>query len=718
MIPPRRSEFQVEGCAVAVVRRIVVLWVLSWLLPGVVAVATAQAPAERPVLDLPEARIAEVYQANWHNTLRPCRDDALPRQADSPHVEPKRPWKVDVEGHYPGWYPGVDVKHMAAAYLACVGDLPLVLRAWELTSEQYQMPDGGVQPSTMKDNPQGTWPETNSDQSLVFYPLRLTATIDYLLLGDLIFRYSQDRDWLRVQLPRLRRARDFIGGWVDPDGLLHSDSYDLDQVYREIDGVAQASAILALRRLAALEAVAGDPVEEQRAQELASRLQAGTALFWDEDLQYFAEHLVYRRVARSEDASVTVTASSELDEQHAAKLAIDGVTGIGVDAFGAGRGAAGSSEWVSRGETAGAWLRIDFAAPTNVCGLILVNRTAVGVLPGERFATGLLEFSDGDPVPVQFNRLNISRAAVRFPSRTVRWIRFRGLEMQGSGGTHAGLAEVRVLDGDQPHARITHGMTDTNFAMLGFDVTDQKTADRVWTRFRERETNFYEWNGVRAPTWISNHAELYSPLELNRRAPRKDCVAMGRTWRYDALMRRRMGDGAGLARALQDAALLFDRPSGGGAGFFAERYGLGKFQPGDESQANVPKYSEYPAVLASTVLQECLLGLSADARGVVSISPCVPEDWYARGFGARGCHVIHGYRLAFHYTQATVEGSLTGPAGRRVLRVQLPPSVRDTQVRLRIDGNDRPVLCEQGHCELALQLDGERPATFAIRRAD
>jgi hypothetical protein len=675
----------------------------------------AEDPAELPSLQLPDPRISEVYLGNWRNTLLPCKVTAKPMQPPGPHVEPDRPWKVDVEGHYPGWYPGVDVKHLAAAYLACGRDLPLVLRAWELTSGQYQMADGGIQPSTMKDNPQGTWPETNSDQSIVFYPLRLTATIDYLLLGDLIFRYSQDRDWLKSQLPRMRRAATFIAGWTDPDGLLHSDSYDLDQVYREIDGVAQASAILALRRLADLESVAGSPDHEATARNLAERLRAGTREYWVEADGYFAEHLAYLTVATASDPRITVTASSELDARHTALRAIDGVTGIGVDAFGAGNGAAGSSEWAAREETRGAWLRIEFPQPTRICGAIMVNRTDPAVQPGERFARGSLEFSDGgDPVTVEFNQLGISRASVRFPARSVRWIRFRGNEVQGTGGTSAGLAEFRVLPADQPHRRITHGMTDTNFAMVGFNVADDSIAARVWEAFRAREPRFHEWNGVRAPTWISDKAESYTPLELNRRAPRKDCVAMGRTWRYEALMRRRLGDGEGLYQTIRDAIALYDRPSGGGAGFFAERYGLGKFQPGDESQANVPKYTEYPAVFASTILQECLLGLTVDVRGTVSIAPCVPTDWYAKGFGATGCGVVHELQLGFTYSEDKVEGTLSGPNGTRTILVAVPPSLRTRAIQVTVNGIPREATLEQGSCRLDIPIDGQRPSTFSV----
>lgn len=245
-----------------------------------------------PVLNLPDSKISEVYRANWINTLQPCTENLQPANPENPHAEPKRPWKVDVNGHYPGWYPGVDVKHQAAAYLACGYDLARVLQAWHLITRHHMMSDGGIKPSTMYDNPQGIWPEATAEDTVVYYPLKLVATIDYLLLGDLIFRYSQDRQWLNENLPAMRKARDYLAGWMDQEGLLLSYSYDLDQVYREIDGVAQAAVCLAFNKLADLERIAGGPCDVQRAASLAAQIKLGCSRhLWDADRGFFTEHL-------------------------------------------------------------------------------------------------------------------------------------------------------------------------------------------------------------------------------------------------------------------------------------------------------------------------------------------------------------------------------------------------------------------------------------------
>ncbi|MBI2424687.1 MAG: discoidin domain-containing protein [Candidatus Hydrogenedentes bacterium] len=670
-----------------------------------------------PVLNLPDPKIAEVYRGNWLNALQPCIEPlssvTTPKDRDS---EPQRPWRVDVKGHYPGWYPGVDVKHSAAAYLACRKDLPLVLRAWDLTVSRYQRPDGAVHAMTMNGNPHEVVPETTIQGNVVYYPLRLTGAIDFLLLGDIIFRFSQDQAWLQQNLPVMARTAAHIEGWMDDEGLLHSDSYDLDQVYREIDGVALAAAFNAFRRLAALESVAGTPERQQHYDAVAVRLAgAANKHFFDPQRGYYMEHLIYNNIAQANRMGAAVSASSELDGDHAAAKAIDGILGRGMDAFGAGIGAAGQNEWATKGETAGAWLQVSLKQPERIGKVILLNRTDPNTEPGERFAAGRLEFSDGsDPVEVLFNSLEISRAVASFTPREVAWVKFTGTRMQGEGGANAGLAEFQILPAEEPYTKVTHGMTDTNYAMLAFGAADETHAGSVWDYFRKHEAAFYQVGDLNAPTWIAEDTPSYSDAELNRRAPRKDCVAMARIWRYDALMRQRMDDGDGLYRTVTYANALYDRPSGGGAGLFAERYGLGRFQPGDESQANVPAYAEYPAVYNSTIVQQTLLGLDVDVHGTIAIAPCVPAAWYAQGFGAEGCGLLNTRDLGFTYHADRVEGWVSGAEGTQTLRVRLPRGVDPAACTAIVEAKTVPHLVESGAVRFDVPVKGLGKTGFRV----
>lgn len=82
-----------------------------------------------------------------------------------------------------------------------------------------------------------------------------------------------------------------------------------------------------------------------------------------------------------------------------------------------------------------------------------------------------------------------------------------------------------------------------------------------------------------------------------------------------SLVRKRVANGSGVLNSQvgrHTTTSLQTCPSRGGAGLFAERYGLGRFQPGDEGQATIAAYAEYPAVYSAIVVQQALLGLEVE----------------------------------------------------------------------------------------------------------
>ena len=221
---------------------------------------------------------------------------------------------------------------------------------------------------------------------------------------------------------------------------------------------------------------------------------------------------------------------------NAAAKAIDGVLGYGINAVSVG-GAAGESEWVAKGETVGAWIRVDLKTPTAVGRVILYNRQVAGIRPCETFAAGHLDFSDGSRVEARFGPGPGSRAVVPFASRTVSWVKFTGDKMQGEGKGNAGLAEFEIHPSAEPYLKHTHGMTDVNFALVGYGVADNAQAKSVWRYFKAHEEAFYIRKGVACPTWTAELPETYAADELNSINPDKDRTAFGRMWRHNVWMR-------------------------------------------------------------------------------------------------------------------------------------------------------------------------------------
>jgi hypothetical protein len=151
-------------------------------------------------------------------------------------------------------------------------------------------------------------------------------------------------------------------------------------------------------------------------------------------------------------------------------------------------------------------------------------------------------------------------------------------------------------------------------------------------------------------------------------------------------MRKRMGDGDGIYKTIRYANDLYRRPSGGGRGFFGERYDLGRFTPGDDGQDSTPRYAEYPAEYNATVVGEVLLGVSADVRGTILIDPCVPAAWYASGFGIENPGVLKDRDIGYAYDAHQMRGWVKGKPGTQFFRVRLPPGVKT--VRVVQDGKD------------------------------
>ena len=446
---------------------------------------------------------------------------------------------------------------------------------------------------------------------------------------------------------------------------------------------------------------------------MAKRLADGARKhLWDAKLGYFYEYAETNNIARSNRLGSIGGVSSEHGPTNAATKAIDGVLGYGADAVHVG-GAAGQSEWAAKGETVGAWIQVNLKMPTAISRVILYNRQAVGIRPCETFAIGRLDFSDGSTEPVRFNTGLGSRAVVPFASRTVSWVKFTGDKMQGEGKGSAGLAEFEIHPSAAPYLKHTHGMSDVNFALVGYGVADDVQAGSIWRYFQAHEDAFYTFKGLHCPTWTAELPETYTGDELNTINPDKDRTAFGRMWRHDVWMRKRMGDGEGIYKTIGYANDLYHHPSGGGPGFFGERYDLGRFTPGEDAQDSTPKYAEYPAEYNATVVGEAVLGVSADVRGTIVIDPCVPASWYKSGFGIENPGILKDRDIGYTCGSDRLSGWVKGKPGSQSMRVLLPPNVKI--VRVLQDGKEIPHQESGRYTTFVLDVVQGKTHTFSIQ---
>jgi hypothetical protein len=110
----------------------------------------------------------------------------------------------------------------------------------------------------------------------------------------------------------------------------------------------------------------------------------------------------------------------------------------GTLAQGVADGVADSKDWVTEGETAGAWIRLDWNAPATIFGVDLYDLPN----PVDNVLSGTLTFDDGSVLPVESLPPGGAPRRIAFPARTVRSVVFRIDRAQGS---NAGLAEIMVF---------------------------------------------------------------------------------------------------------------------------------------------------------------------------------------------------------------------------------------------------------------------------------
>lgn len=107
------------------------------------------------------------------------------------------------------------------------------------------------------------------------------------------------------------------------------------------------------------------------------------------------------------------------------------------NAQGVADGVPDANEWVSQGETVGAWLKLTWEAPVVISEIELCDRPSLT----DNVTSGTLTFDDGSAIRVDALPPNGSPWHAGFPPKHVRWMVFR---IDSAQGRNAGLAEILV----------------------------------------------------------------------------------------------------------------------------------------------------------------------------------------------------------------------------------------------------------------------------------
>ncbi len=127
----------------------------------------------------------------------------------------------------------------------------------------------------------------------------------------------------------------------------------------------------------------------------------------------------------------TVTASTQASGTNQTGLkAVDGIlSGYPFDP---------EREWATTGQTAGAWLRLDWPSAMKLSRVAIYDRPN----SADNVLTSHLEFSDGSVWSVGALPTDGSRLVVSFTPRNVSWVRF---VVDSAAGKNVGLAEIEVF---------------------------------------------------------------------------------------------------------------------------------------------------------------------------------------------------------------------------------------------------------------------------------
>jgi len=197
-------------------------------------------------------------------------------------------------------YPSLDGHHMTDALL-WLGEVDVVKANWDYV-KTFQKPNGQLPLAILREEAGKMIGPTNFqapvDPNGGLYchwvpgdPLRAAAGTTYIQNADVIFRYTQDYEWLKKELKSINLTADYLATLITSEGAVRGAGYYIERPTRvEYDGVSACHAADAFHRVSLLNAIAGNMKIARKYQKLADRIEYFfRTRFWLKD--HFAEYI-------------------------------------------------------------------------------------------------------------------------------------------------------------------------------------------------------------------------------------------------------------------------------------------------------------------------------------------------------------------------------------------------------------------------------------------
>lgn len=202
----------------------------------------------------------------------------------------------------------------------------------------------------------------------------------------------------------------------------------------------------------------------------------------------------------------TVTVSTTLDSNYAARYLTDGIIGVN-----------GKGEWACAGDTTDwgyirfPWVQLNWDAPRKINRILLFDRSNLH----DHIAGGKLVFSDGSQLYVNQIANNGEGKEVLFPAKTVEWVKFVTTDGKGKD---LGFSEIEVYPVPHDYASWVDPYIETNRGRYFFFITGCRpfgmASAAPHTRNKNQNGGGYNYNEKEILGFGQIHDWMVSGIEI------------------------------------------------------------------------------------------------------------------------------------------------------------------------------------------------------------